>query len=172
MRWLISLLVSICPTFALAGDGNRLVATLPDGGRIYSKHSLVGQCRISDGSVLLCASSSVNGEFDLKYAGYWFSSTHEKSLYGTGKNIANFKENVITTCTGKLSKSKRGDLLVGHTNKNNDFESICVINRSDAEQVTKTCKIDQHCKVVGYVGDDCEGECANIVYVISTKKLR
>ena len=164
---LILLFVIIAPTFAYAGDGNRLIRTMPDGGRVYSKHSLVGQCKISDGTVLLCASSGVNDEFNLKYDGYWFSGEHEDSLYGTKKTVTNFKENTIATCIGKLSKSKSGEVVVGPPNRNNDFESICVINKADADQVIASCKIGQQCRVVGYVGADCEGECANIAYLIS-----
>ena len=36
-----------------ANDGNQLLRTAPDGGRIYSKHPMVGRCSISDGAVLL-----------------------------------------------------------------------------------------------------------------------
>jgi hypothetical protein len=97
---------------AVAGDGNRLVKTFPDGGRLYSKHDLVGRCKLEMGAALPCASSSVNEHFSVKYAGYWFPQEQQAYFDKADRGeVSHFTEDKIGTCTGTL-RYQNGQLSI------------------------------------------------------------
>lgn len=162
MRRIIAITLSVLSiTTALAGDGNRLMRTAPDGGRIYSKHEIVGYCSLDDGTSFPCASSSMIGVFKTKYAGYWFQSANEEFLYSKNHGeVRMFSEFKIHRCSGKLT-SKKSELQI------ESGEFICLLTNEDQQRVSKICKPLAKCSIEGYLNPapTCGGECVEMLYV-------